>query len=152
MSEVTANAETVSIDPQDPLPDSNWTYRRVAFLASNFILLGLMAASILSGHTAAMWPLVACFITIWIIYGVAPSGEQVIKGLTMVWGMTKGINFGSVISATSPSGAKATATTTAGAKPGATPSPVQAGKPATGATQEPDPPPMRPPGSEEGEK
>lgn len=107
-------------DPQDPLPESNWTWRRVLVLAGGVIQaagLGVILAMLYSIAKAALaalkadpanaatillsaiealynlgWWLIALLILDRILYLVAPSAEQVSKMLLTVSAWRSGVS------------------------------------------------------------
>jgi hypothetical protein len=121
-----ASAPPVTVDPQDPLPESNWFWRRVfIFLLTATILFGvwyyvdtLATAALLLNETAikglisllkfALW-LIAGLIT---LYLIAPSAEQAGKWIATLAAWRSGVTTTSTSSASSPAGS-ASATTTA---------------------------------------
>jgi hypothetical protein len=121
-----ASAPPVTVDPQDPLPESNWFWRRVfIFLLTATILFGvwyyvdtLATAALLLNETAikglisllkfALW-LIAGLIT---LYLIAPSAEQAGKWIATLAAWRSGDTTTSTSSASSPAGS-ASATTTA---------------------------------------
>lgn len=83
----------IKLDPQDPLPESNWLYRRWFNFGTQAVLLLILAgASVLHEAAIAAWIVVA-IICNGIFYTVAPSGEQVAKMLASVSAMKAGVNF-----------------------------------------------------------
>lgn len=109
-------------DPQDPLPESNWLWRRVmafgvvAFIAWQLHLVGGRIARQDSPIEAllslAHWLIIAWLITV-MLYMVAPSAEQVAKMLSTLSAWKSGIST-SLTSRVSTEGGTAEATTVAG--------------------------------------
>lgn len=91
-------------DPQDPLPESNWFWRRllafgmVIFFAWQLHLSGnRMARAADANHAAdvllsySKWIIVAWLVTT-MLYMIAPSGEQVVKMLATLSAWKSGIS------------------------------------------------------------
>lgn len=118
MSETTVQTEPdkVTIDPQDPLPESNWKWRRWTFVGCVVVILWLLYLAIRWNQPGAYWPLTVCFLMVWLIYGIAPSAEQFGKIAQAVSAMKDGVVFKTATTATTAAGTTATATTSA-AKP-----------------------------------
>lgn len=130
-----ASAPPVTVDPQDPLPESNWFWRRVfIFLLTATIMLGvfwyvdtLATAALLLNETAikglisllkfALW-LVAGLIT---LYLIAPSAEQAGKWIATVAAWRSGVTTTSTSSASSPAGSASATTTATPTAPATTP-------------------------------
>lgn len=113
-AEATSPPESVSVDPQDALPESNWFWRRVTFITATGLILCLFAYALHLGAGWAAWPLTTCLLAVVVIYGVAPSGEQAAKMFASVGIIKAGGSLTSTATATAPSGATATTTATAG--------------------------------------
>jgi hypothetical protein len=103
-------------DPQDPLPESNWKYRR------RFAFVALALYAVLRGfaiwHTreASAWGLdLVCFAII-VCYMIAPSGEQAVKMIQTVSALKGGVSFNTT-SAVDAAAGTATTTTEATAEP-----------------------------------
>jgi len=122
----------VAVDPQDPLPESNWIpRRRLAFgVTSATFIYNVMVwwalafrplplATIEALTTLAVWTWVGVLV-MWVLYLVAPSAEQAAKMLATVSALRGGVAFRSSAQVQTPQGGTATTTLQAG-KPGATP-------------------------------
>lgn len=120
MTEETAKAtsEPLSVDVQDPLPESNWFWRRVFIFGLTMVLivgawwlLSPMRVRVLAGDKTAI---LGVFDTLWyafglilvnqILYTVAPSGEQVVKMFNLSSILTKGAGWMNTAAATSSTG------------------------------------------------
>ena len=127
---MTSSVETpptkIVADPQDPLPESNWGWRRafqivglIMFAVSMLmilILLGLIAKQTPTSATDVVKGLVALGVAMVVIrviqdvfYMVAPSAEQVTKIFATLSALKSGISFHSASRVQTPDG---TATTT----------------------------------------
>lgn len=94
-AEVTSKEPAMVADPQDPLPESNWLWRRmlsfgiVIFIAVELHLAGNRIARVGGEHSAdallalSKWLIAAWLITV-LLYMIAPSAEQVVKMLAML--------------------------------------------------------------------
>lgn len=125
----TAQAVQQTIDAQDPLPESNWFWRRVFVfgLAAGLLLLVYMKIDSVAdvarqGSREAIEGLVKLLrICLWLIgglilfYMLAPSAEQLVKLIQTAKSLRDGVRFTST-AATAPSGATST-TSTAGQPP-----------------------------------
>ena len=130
MAEAKTTENTVTADPQDPLPESNWLHRRIlaysAFIAATTFLgfgLAIIAALAATAPQDALQALVVLCIAVLVaervglvIYLIAPSAEQFGKMLQVVEALKAGVSFRTEQTATAP-GATATTTTTAQAPP-----------------------------------
>lgn len=116
-----------SVDAQDPLPESNWTFRRllafliVALWGFNTIVTGDRIAGSGADPLAVVTGLLnfqhwntAVLVIIVLLYMVAPSAEQVVKMMQTVGALKAGVNFAATQTATSPAGGAAGAQTLAG--------------------------------------
>lgn len=129
-----ASAPPVTVDPQDPLPESNWFWRRVfIFLLTATILFGvwyyvdtLATAALLLNETAIKGLISILKFCLWLIAGlitlylIAPSAEQAGKWIATLAAWRSGVTTTSTSSASSPAGS-ASATTTATPTAPATP-------------------------------
>lgn len=116
-------------DPQDPLPESNWLWRRL--LA--FMIVGVIGwQQVMAGNRIARWGDKGAHekaidalldMTHWhisalggllILYMIAPSAEQVAKILSTLSAWKSGISTTSTSRAVAPDGSMAEATTSAG--------------------------------------
>jgi hypothetical protein len=105
----TAAGKRLVADPQDPLPESNWLWRRVLVFAtvlgvSAFVwwaslvvarLGGAEPAAAIAGLVTIVGWLVLLVVVNLVLYLIAPSGEQVAKMAAMVAAMREGVSFGS---------------------------------------------------------
>lgn len=120
-----------SIDTQDPLPESNWLYRRwFTFIVTSIAIIGIALITygiygmrvsheeqVIDHFYSEIWWLL---ILLWIIvtyYMVAPSAEQVAKMVQTAGMLRAGVVTTSTQTATAPDGSRATATTKTGVAP-----------------------------------
>ncbi len=101
---------SISFDPQDPLPESNWLWRRVfVFVVTGAILWMLWGAINRLGASALVNPTrgVDALMTLckWLIgfdamiatyYMVAPSAEQITKAIQIAKSWRHGVEVGAV--------------------------------------------------------
>ncbi|MBU0801690.1 MAG: hypothetical protein KKA05_11910 [Alphaproteobacteria bacterium] len=94
-------------DPQDPLPESNWLWRRLIVVVSACVITGIIVgAGLLIRALGEHEPITAinallsivhwlCAILIVdrVLYMVAPSAEQVTKMLATVSALKSGVSF-----------------------------------------------------------
>lgn len=115
-----------TVDPQDPLPESKWVYRRwlsiviIVFVGWQLHLIGNRIARQTEATAVidalvnlAHWLIVGWAITM-VLYMVAPSAEQVAKMLATLAAWRSGISTTSTSRAVAPDGSMAEATTSAG--------------------------------------
>lgn len=135
-----ANVAPPSADAQDPLPESNWLWRRVFIFALAAGLLALVWLKVdtvgdvaLTGSETAIAGLVRllklCLYLIGMLilfYLLAPSAEQLVKLIQTAKSLRSGVSFTSTARAAGPEGF-AENTTTAGVAPPppAEPAPVE---------------------------
>lgn len=138
----TAAAPPLGADLQDPLPESNWFWRRLLFLTAALAHAGAYAfilwkvgqlGSKVPGEAIAALVQLGLFVTILIcvdrvLYTLAPSGEQLIKMMNVVSLLKGGVSLFSRAEARTAEG---TATSTVSAGPAATS--AAATQPASGA-------------------
>lgn len=122
-----ASSPPVVVDPQDPLPESNWFWRRsFIFVMSAAILFGVwyyvddLGTVALSGNESAIKGLISLLkLALWLIAGlitlylIAPSAEQAGKWIATLAAWRSGVSTSSTATATAPSGASVSATTSA---------------------------------------
>ncbi len=139
-------------DAQDPLPESNWFWRRVfVFLVTAAILWMVWGAITRLGAVAVVVPdqgipalLSLCrwllLITAMMVtyYMVAPSAEQTIKMMQTAKLLTGGVKFATSSATTETPAATTTTTATTAGLPPAEPIPAPLPVPATGANAEAD--------------
>lgn len=132
-----ASAPPVTVDPQDPLPESNWKWRRLFIFALCAVLLGgvywyvdtLADAALLLNETAIKGLITLLKMALYlvgllvILYLIAPSAEQAGKWIATLSAWRSGVTTTSTSSASSPAGS-ASATTTATPTAPATTAPV----------------------------
>jgi hypothetical protein len=134
MAEVTSDPPSVTLDAQDPLPESNWFFRRwfvfvctaaqgiaVAVILTMLYQIGQMAFDAkgmnellaIAGmlHNLALW-IISLTIIDRILYMIAPSAEQAALIIQTVKGALGGVSFRKTQTATSTPGGT-TGTTTA---------------------------------------
>lgn len=132
-----ATTRPPTADPQDPLPESNWKWRRIfvflnslAASAGIAVVLGLLfsiARETLEGRQSVQttlatiealygvaWWLVILLLADRTLYLIAPSAEQATKMLATVSALKSNVSFTSASRATAPDGSTATATSAAG--------------------------------------
>lgn len=127
-------------DPQDPLPESNWLWRRAfIFLITIALLAGvwfkvddLSVVALIQNETAIKglitilkWALSLIGVMV-LLYLVAPSAEQVAKMLATLSAWKSGISTLSTSRAVAPDGSMAEATTSAGRNAAPAPAPAPA--------------------------
>ena len=95
-------------DVQDPLPESNWLFRRIYFYAVTAVILVMVWLQLdRLGDVAILQPVIGipAFITIiqWLLaclfvtityYSVAPSAEQIIRVVQVARSLRQGVNAG----------------------------------------------------------
>lgn len=132
-----ATAPPVTADPQDPLPESNWKWRRIfIFLFSMISVVGVgvvlamlyqVVQADLAGRQSERttlatvdaiynlgWWIIMLQLADRLLYLVAPSAEQVAKMLATVSAWKSGISTTSEARSTATDGSTAQATTSAG--------------------------------------
>lgn len=96
---------TLTADPQDPLPESNWVPRRWYVFPLTGALLLLIYVAIKQGAPASVTiSLVAAVVIVAMFYLLAPSGEQIAKMAASVAAMRAGVSFRSSSSVDTESG------------------------------------------------
>lgn len=130
-SSAAAASPPPTVDPQDPLPDPSWTYRRwfvfalglalVIFAFVSIILLGNAASE---GSREAVDGVVKIALRdqlliagLMLLYLVAPSAEQITKMLATASAWKKGVSTASFSRAVAPDGSSAEASNSAGRPP-----------------------------------
>jgi hypothetical protein len=135
-----APPQTATADPQDPLPESNWFWRRLfvgvicaALLALVWYRTEVIGQAALDGKEGAVDGLVSLlklslYLTglVIMLYLIAPSAEQAGKWLATISAWKSGVSTTSTSKATAADGSKAEATTSAGMPVGTVP-PAKAG-------------------------
>lgn len=94
MTTVETPAGRAEIDPQDPLPESNWKPRRAYVgwsMVGDFVLIAL-ALYVDAPPAVTIW-LIVFAIVIATLYMVAPSAEQIANIMQHVSAMRAGITF-----------------------------------------------------------
>jgi hypothetical protein len=144
-----AAAPPPTADPQDPLPESSWFWRRLFVGAATAALMfgvwwhiDTVGKAALAGSVPAVEGLIdllkMCLYLVGLLillYLIAPSAEQLGKWMATVSAWKGGVSTSSTARSTSPDGSKAEATTTAGpAAPGANRTAASPATPATPAT------------------
>lgn len=142
MAKPSASAETdptrVSVDPQNPLPESNWLWRRVMVFTGFGAFVGLIIfAVILIGQLGRDNPLSAINALTYTIYClagllaldrglymVAPSAEQFGGWMQTVSAWKSGISFASSSTAETPEGRVTSEQSSGPAAPPAAPAPT----------------------------
>ena len=124
MSDKAASAPPVTADPQDPLPESKWIWRRIlTFFWSSFAAMVISAAVRIIARLgerapeAAIDGLVAIVTAVLIfsgvvvmLYLVAPSAEQLGKIGQMISAMKAGVTFRTRARAVTSEGSAETST------------------------------------------
>lgn len=131
MSSPAVTAETdpprVTVDAQDPLPESNWAYRRVLVILGRVAFTAMFAAILwflrelgevnpagaINGLVIIGYCVTGILIIDTVLYLIAPSAEQFGNILQTVSAMKSGITFQTKATAET-AGAKVTTTATAG--------------------------------------
>lgn len=126
---VDATTSPPEVDLQDPLPESNWLWRRLFIFALTaiivvacwWLLVPLRQAALQLNRDAILGAfdtihyLFGVLVVLIIFYTVAPSGEQVAKMFNLTSILTKGAGWMASAAARAPDGRVATAQTVAGA-------------------------------------
>ena len=114
---------TASVDVQDPLPETDWFWRRLftfifTLLSVAFIWYGLASLQQL-GEADAIYRVTRYMIGVHVMlityYMVAPSAEQIIKIIQSAKIIRAGIPITRSVAAETPQGGRVEAKTTAGA-------------------------------------
>lgn len=127
MSSAQIDPMKVVVDPQDPLPESNWIPRRwfvflgrltqTALVAACAYAIFLLGSADPTKAIGALLAIVYCLCGIIaldaLLYLVAPSAEQATKMIQTVAALRSGVTFHSKTTAQTPE-AKVTATAAAG--------------------------------------
>lgn len=98
-------------DPQDPLPESNWFWRRLFLFGVATALLVLKGWELRRGEPN--WWTDIEILTIVVVYAIAPSAEQFGKMMATVSALRGGVAFRSSQTVSTP-GASATTSSSAG--------------------------------------
>lgn len=132
-----AASPPVTADPQDPLPESNWKWRRIFIFLSSLIAVGGVAVVLWMLHGVVKtdlagrqdvrttlatvealynlgWWILMLLLADRILYLIAPSAEQATKMLATVWAWKSGVSTASAARSTAPDGSTAEASTSAG--------------------------------------
>jgi hypothetical protein len=121
---------TVQVDPQNPLGESNWLFRRILMFVRSAVVIGIVAACVyaiaslgakepvtaIKGLvTVIQWLLVLMMIDT-VLYLVAPSAEELLSSLIKLSAFIKvpGFTINQTATATAPGGAQASTTASAG--------------------------------------
>lgn len=122
MTEEAANAgPPPSADPQDPLPESAFLYRRIFSYGISICLIGLLALTVwrIDGadelRRVALYLCVLLFVVV-TYYMLAPSAEQVVKMMQTAKLFLNGVRVRQTASAETPQG-RATSSTTVAQRP-----------------------------------
>jgi hypothetical protein len=94
VSEIESSDATLSTNPQDPLPEPSWFWRRwfiitvtLALFVLRFFAIRMPAAQKdVAGLDALIGLVIVCYL-------VAPSAEQAIKMLAIAWALRSGVQF-----------------------------------------------------------
>lgn len=126
-----------TVDPQDPLPDPSWLWRRVfvfatggALLAFGYVQTAIIGQVAMKGSETAIAGLIkvaerdqALIAILILFYMVAPSAEQITKMLATASAWKKGVSTSSISRAVAPDGSTAEASNSAGLAAAAPPPP-----------------------------
>lgn len=123
MSELETDAGRAFVDPQDPLPESNWIPRRHFVAWSMIGAFLLLALGMWKGSATGLLVSIVCYCAlVAVLYLVAPSAEQFANIAQHVAAMKSGITFKSSSSADLATGrVETTSETTPAISPGAQP-------------------------------
>jgi len=113
-SVATTNPDKAAVSVDKPWPEPAWFWRRIYAFAVTFALLFIEYQAVIQGLP---WPVHACIMGLGVFslvlaYMVGASGEVWIR-MSQVLGAAKaGVSINTTQTATAPSGAKATSSTT----------------------------------------
>ncbi len=150
-SPAAASGPPVTVDPQDPLPDPNWLYRRLFVFLTTFALLILFwikldivgdvarggSETAIAGLVDLLKRVTALIGFLILCYMVAPSAEQITKMIATASAWKKGVSTTSISRASGPDGSAAETTTMVG-RPEGEPAPPAAPAAPVPADQLPD--------------
>lgn len=124
-TKVTAPPVVATLDPQDPIPESNWGYRRLFLFLGLIWLLGIKTFEA-THDTPNLWT-DFLILAIIVVYTIAPSAEQATKMFQIAGVLKAGVNLATAATATTPDGTTTTtaASATSAAAPAAPAEPVQ---------------------------
>lgn len=86
-----AKAPPVSVDAQDPLPESNWVPRRWFCFLALVGLLALLAGALYLDR--GIWAVTFLLASIMVLYLIAPSAEQATKMLATASMLKQGVTI-----------------------------------------------------------
>jgi hypothetical protein len=84
-------AQVVELDPQDPLPESNWFWRRIFFIGFIVIMSAIKAYETYEDRQD--WFTSFLILVGVVTYGIAPSAEQAYKMFQLTTLFKDGISF-----------------------------------------------------------
>lgn len=84
-------AQVVELDPQDPLPESNWFWRRIFFIGFIMIMSAIKAYETYEDRQD--WFTSFLILVAVVTYGIAPSAEQAYKMFQLTTLFKDGISF-----------------------------------------------------------
>lgn len=113
-------AKTITVDPQDPLPESDWGPRRwFVFMTQILLFIGLFIALQVGAPQWVTISIIIAIVTVAVLYLIAPSAEQFGKMMQMASAMRAGVSFKQTSTVDAEAGTATTSTTTTGAPPAA---------------------------------
>ena len=117
-------APPVSIDAQDPLPESNWLWRRICLIGTLLFMFVVIGWQVVHDKPVDPWAWYTVMAAL-ILYAVAPSAEQVIRGGQVVKMLLPGnLTFAKTATATTSPTGQPVATSTATVTPSGSSSPA----------------------------
>lgn len=130
--QVTANPATARVDVQDPLPETNWLWRRLFTFIFALISVVLITYALQSLHQMQDADkvyrmgryMIGVHVLLMTYYMLAPSAEQMVKLIQSARLIREGATISRTAAVETPEGARTEVSTTAG--PAATP-PTQGG-------------------------
>lgn len=119
----------VRVDVQDPLPETNWFWRRVytfmlSLVSVAFIWYGMEALTLMR-EAESVYQITRYMIGVHVIlitfYMVAPSAEQIVKMIQATKLMRDGVTVSRTVVAETPGGGRTEVSTSAGQTPASEP-------------------------------
>lgn len=113
---------TAQVDVQDPLPETNWFWRRVYTFVLSLISVGMiwygLSAAYVMGDSEAIYRLTRYMIGVHVVlitfYMVAPSAEQIVKLVQAAKLLREGVPVTRRAVVSTPEGGRTEVETTAG--------------------------------------
>lgn len=87
----TSQTSNTALDPQDPLPESNWIPRRWFAFSVIYLLILLKVLEVLLDQSH--WETYALIFTMIVCYMIAPSAEQATKMMAQARMTIEGVKF-----------------------------------------------------------